>query len=124
MPTIVHFDIGVNNPERAKNFYEALFGWKIGPIAGFPDYYEIETTDINGVKGVGGGLTKRDNPQQNGITDFIGVVSIDETVAKIISLGGNVIQPKQSIPGYGYIAVCADTDKNIFGLFQDDKKAL
>ena len=25
MPTIVHFDVATDNPERAKKFYEALF---------------------------------------------------------------------------------------------------
>ena len=123
MATIVHFDISADNPERAKKFYESLFGWKIGHIAGFPDYYEIETADVNGVKGVGGGLTKRENPQLNGITNFIGVTSVDETVAKLDSIGGKLIQPKQTIPGYGYIAVCSDSENNSFGLFQDDKKA-
>lgn len=28
MLTIVHFDIGVEDVERAKNFYEELFEWK------------------------------------------------------------------------------------------------
>ena len=123
MATIVHFDIGADNPERAKKFYEELFGWKIGTMPGFPDYYEIETKDLNGKPGVGGGLTKRENPQQTGITNFIGVSSIDETVTKLNELGGKVIQPKQSIPGYGYIAVSTDTENNVIGLFQADKQA-
>jgi predicted enzyme related to lactoylglutathione lyase len=29
MPTIVHFDIPADDPERAKKFYSDLFGWKI-----------------------------------------------------------------------------------------------
>jgi len=29
MPTIVHFDIAADNPQRAKEFYELLFGWKM-----------------------------------------------------------------------------------------------
>jgi predicted enzyme related to lactoylglutathione lyase len=123
MATIVHFDIGADNPERAKKFYEELFGWKIGTMPGFPGYYEIETADLNGRQGVGGGLTKRENPQQTGITNFIGVSSIDETVAKLNRLGGKLIQSKQPIPGYGYIALCTDTENNLFGLFQEDKEA-
>lgn len=123
MATIVHFDIGADDPGRAKKFYEELFGWKIGTMPGFPDYYEVQTTDLNGKQGVGGGLTKRENPQQTGITNFIGVSSIDETVAKLNKLGGKVIQPKQVIVGYGYIAVCTDTENNAIGLFQEDKQA-
>ena len=29
LPTIVHFDISADNIERAKKFYNKLFGWKI-----------------------------------------------------------------------------------------------
>jgi len=124
MATIVHFDISADNPGRAKNFYEAIFGWKIGPMAGIADYYEIETADLSGIKGVGGGITKRENPQQTCITNFIGVSSIDETIAKLTSLGGKVIQAKQIVPGYGFLAVCTDTENNVFGLFQEEKKTL
>ncbi|MBL7745593.1 MAG: hypothetical protein JNN00_19130 [Chitinophagaceae bacterium] len=123
MATIVHFDISAEVPERAKKFYTELFGWKMGTLDGFPDYYEIETADTKGVKGVGGGLTKRDDPLQNGIVNFIGVDSLSDTLTKLVALGGRVIQPRQAMPGYGYIAVCADTENNTFGLFQDDKNA-
>lgn len=123
MATIVHFDIGADNLDRAKKFYEDLFEWKIGAMPGISNYYEITTSDLNGVPGIGGGLTKRENPQQTGITNFIGVVSISETIEKLNKLGGKLIQSKQAIPGYGYVAVCMDTENNVFGLFEDDKKA-
>ena len=29
MPTIVHFDIPANNPERAKSYYAKLLEWMI-----------------------------------------------------------------------------------------------
>ncbi|MDP4261358.1 MAG: VOC family protein [Bacteroidota bacterium] len=123
MAALIHFDISADDPERAKKFYEALFGWKAGPIAGFAGYYEIETADLNGIKGVGGGITKRQYPQQSGITNFIGVASIDESMAKVTGLGGKIVQPKQAVPGYGYLTLCTDTESNLFGLFQDDKNA-
>ena len=122
MATIVHFDISADDPIRAKGFYEALFGWKIRSLGGFADYYEIETADLNGIRGIGGGITKRENPQQNCITNFIGVSSIDETLATLKTIGGKVIQPKQVIPGYGLLALCADTENNFFGLFQENKE--
>src|SRR5512139_3903235 len=123
MATIVHFDIGADDVNRAKTFYEELFNWKIGPMAGYSNYYEITTSDLNGVRGIGGGLTKRENPLQAGITNFIGIASIDETIAKLDKLGGKLIQSKQAIPGYGYIAVCTDTENNPFGLFEENKEA-
>lgn len=124
MATIIHFDIGADKPERAKSFYEALFNWKINPVGGFPDYYEIATTGLDGNKGVGGGITKREHPQQTGITHFVGVLSVDEASEKVKALGGRIIQPKQAVPGYGYLVLCTDTENNVFGLFQEDKNAV
>lgn len=53
MPTIVHFDIAADEPERAKGFYEKLFDWKIELLPGPVPYYLIETTDLDGKEGVG-----------------------------------------------------------------------
>ncbi|HVU97098.1 MAG TPA: VOC family protein [Puia sp.] len=121
MATIIHFDIPADDPERAKGFYEALFGWKIGPIAGFPGYYEIGTSDLNGEKGIGGGITKGEQPRQTGITNFVGVASINESMEKVSKLGGKIIRGREAVPGYGSMALCADTENNVFGLFQEDK---
>ena len=62
MPTIVHFDIATDNPQRAKKFYESLFGWKMEGPPGMTDYYLIETEDLHGNKGVGGGLVREEIP--------------------------------------------------------------
>ena len=122
MPTVVHFDIAADNPERAKKFYEGMFNWKIEAPPAPPDYYLIETEDLSGKAGVGGGLGKRQNPGQR-ITTYFGVDSIDEYVAKVGKLGGTILQPKMTVPGWGYLAACLDTEGNLFGLWQDDKSA-
>ena len=122
MPTIVHFDVAADQPERAKKFYEGLFDWKMEQPPGMTDYYFIETKDLNGEMGVGGGLGKRGEPGQK-ITPYIGVNSVDEHAAKVEKLGGKIIQPKMPVPGWGYMAVCMDTESNMFGLWQDDKDA-
>jgi len=122
MPTIVHFDIASDNPERAKRFYEGLFGWKMESPPGMTDYYLIETKDLNGQRGVGGGLGKRGEPGQR-ITSYVGVNSIEEYVGKVEQLGGKVIQSKMTVPGWGYLAICFDTEDNMFGLWQEDKNA-
>ena len=122
MPTIVHFDIATDDPQRAKRFYESLFGWKMVGPPGMPDYCLIETEDLNGKKGVGGGLGKRGDPSQR-ITSYIGVDAIDEYSKKVEKLGGKVVGPKMTVPGWGYLAVCMDTEGNTFGLWQDYKNA-
>jgi predicted enzyme related to lactoylglutathione lyase len=122
MPTIVHFDIAADDPERAKNFYEDLFAWKFVQTPGMP-YYLIETTDLVGNKGVAGGLGKRGAPYQR-ISNFVGVESIEEYSAKVVELGGEVVQPKMAVPGWGYMAICTDTEGNSFGLWEENSGAM
>jgi len=122
MPTVVHFDIGSDDPERARKFYEALFGWKMEIPPGMTNYYLIETRDLEGKPGVDGGLGKRGEPGQR-ITSYIGVSSVDEYVSKVEELGGKVATPRTAVPGWGYLAVCFDTEDNMFGLWQEDRSA-
>lgn len=121
MPTIVHFDIAVDNPERAKKFYEQLFDWKIELLPGPGNYYLIETTTPDGRKSIGGGMTKREHPGQS-ITNFIGVESINDYLKKVEKSGGRIITPKTPVPGWGFLAICADTENNTFGLWEEDEK--
>lgn len=118
MSTIVHFDIGADNTERAKIFYTELFGWKFNLLPGPMNYYLIETNDLSGVRGIGGGMGAR-NGQKQGMTNYFGVTSMDESIKKVKELGGKVIQEKQDVPGWGSLAVCSDTENNTFGLFEE-----
>lgn len=120
MPTMVHFDIASEDVARAKEFYESLFGWKMLGPPGMTDYFLVETSDLNGNHGVGGGLGRRGSPEQR-ITLYIGVDEIDKYCRMVESLGGKVVQEKLPVPGWGYLAVCQDTEGNMFGLWQDKK---
>ncbi|MBP1743356.1 MAG: glyoxalase [Firmicutes bacterium] len=122
MPTIVHFDIATDDAQRAKKFYEELFGWRMEGPPGMTDYFLIETEDLDGKRGVGGGLGLRGDPSQR-ITAYIGVDDVDEYGKRVAELGGKVEQPKLVVPGWGYLSICTDTEGNTFGLWQDDKNA-
>jgi len=119
MATIVHFDIATEDMQRARRFYEQLFGWKITAIPGSPvEYYYIETQAITGEKGIGGGMTKRESPDRK-ITGFIQVESIDASMEKVKALGGEITEAKAPIPGVGFVCVCKDTEGNLFGLIEE-----
>lgn len=120
MATIVHFDISADDTGRAKAFYEQLFGWKIEKI-GPMDYYMISTNDLEGKPGLGGGMAKREAGSHMGVTNFIGVASIDTTLEQITQLGGKVMSQPQPVPGYGIMALCRDTEDNVFGIFEEAK---
>jgi predicted enzyme related to lactoylglutathione lyase len=42
-------------------------------------------------------------------------------ISKVRDLGDTVVVTKISVPGWGYMATCLDTEGNTFGLWQDDK---
>jgi hypothetical protein len=46
MPTIVHFDIPADDPERAKSFYSRLFGWKFEKPIEDMEYYLVDTKNL------------------------------------------------------------------------------
>lgn len=120
MVTIVHFEIPSDNIERSKKFYHELFGWKIDKWSGGDstmEYWMITTTDDKGNEALRGGMMKRQNPQQ-GITNFIGVDSIDDYSSKVQQLGGKILVPKTPVSGMGFFAVCLDTENNSFAIWE------
>ena len=136
MPTIVHFEIPADDVERSRKFYSDLFGWKIEKWPGTDggdgssssssnmDYWMISTTDDKGGKAsVGGGIMKRQDPQEQQITNFIDVSSVDEYSSKIEKLGGKVVVSTMAVPGMGYFAVCHDTENNSFGIWESNDSA-
>jgi predicted enzyme related to lactoylglutathione lyase len=122
MPTIVHFEIPAQDVQRAKKFYEGLFGWKIERMPGPTDYWMISTTSGQGGKGVDGGLMPKQHPEHRP-TNYIDVPSVDEYAAKVEQLGGKVVVPKMPVPGFGYFVVCVDTEGNCLGLWECDTAA-
>ncbi len=125
----MHFEIPSDDIERSKKFYNGLFGWKIDKWSGSEampegmEYWLISTADDKGNKALGGGMMKKQSPQQQGITNYFDVKSVQEYSAKVEQLGGKVISPKMPVPGMGYIAICTDTENNGFGIFEADQTA-
>jgi hypothetical protein len=132
MPTVVHFEIPADDVERAKKFYNDLFGWKIEKWPGTNtnessssniDYWIVSTTGNKDNKiSIDGGLMKRQDRLQQ-ITNFIDVNSVDEYSSQIVKIGGKVVVPKMAVPGMGYFAICHDTENNSFGIWETNESA-
>ena len=112
MDKVVHFEIPVDDVERARKFYGSIFGWglKDWPMPDGSNYIAIWTTPVD---------EKTRIPKEPGA---INVSSVDEYVKKIIAAGGKVVMPKMEIGGMGYYAYIADTEGNVIGLWEDMKK--
>ena len=113
---IVHFEVPADNVERAKKFYQDLFGWKIEPAEGG---YNLITV---GEPGPNGGMKARHAPGE-GVTVYISVESVDDYSKKIQSLGGTVVMPKTPVPTMGYFAVFMDTEGNAMALWEENPQA-
>lgn len=115
MPRVIHFELPADDPERASAFYRAVFGWSVSKWDGPLDYWLV-TTGEEGAPGIDGAIQRREEGATT--TNTIDVPSVDEYVAKIVAAGGQVVLPKQEIPGVGFLAYCTDTEGNVFGIIQ------
>lgn len=121
MPRVVHFELPVDDPARASDFYRSVFGWKIDKWDGPTDYWLV-TTGENPEPGIDGALTRRSEGFMSTV-NTVGVASVDESVAKIQASGGKILLEKTPIPGMGWLAYAQDTEGNNFGIMEMDQSA-
>jgi uncharacterized protein len=119
MSRVVHFEIPVDDPERAGKFYANAFGWQIGSWGGPADYW-ICSTGAQDAPGIDGALTRRSSMYA---PVHVGVTSVDEALEKVRGAGGEVLSPKSAIPGVGCAAYCRDSEGNSIGIFEADPGA-
>lgn len=126
----VHFEIHVDDIDRAKSFYAACFGWTYedwSAFAGSP--YIGAMTGAEGEPGINGALMLRHGPSPvagqsvNAAVLTIGVEDYDATEAAILAAGGQVALPKVALTGMAWQGYYHDTEGNILGIHQPDPEA-
>ena len=126
MPKVIHFEMHAQTPERAIQFYQAVFGWSFSKWPGPMDYWLI-TTGPASERGIDGGLIRRQGPIDGqaviAYVCTIDVPLVDDTVTTVELNGGTNVVPKMPVPGVGWLAYCKDTEGNIFGVMQADERA-
>jgi len=126
MDKVVHFEIPVENLERAKEFYSNVFEWQINFMPEF-NYTSVITSLIDEKRmpkepgAINGGMLKKPDFMKGPVIT-VNVKNIDESLSKIKHAKGKIIKDKFSIGGMGYAAYFIDTEGNILGLWQDIKK--
>src|SRR5213082_1193508 len=107
-----HFEIPVDDPDRAEKFYSNVFGWTFNRFDGAPQYYGLATTG-EGQPGIDGALFQRGDRSCTALT--MTVDSIEDASKAVEAAGGKVTQGKMPVPGMGWFATCQDTDGNEIG---------
>ncbi len=123
MDGVVHFEIPVDDVDRAKAFYATVFDWGSET---FPEmnYTTVMTTPIDeqtmlptAPGAINGGLMHRSKETPTPVIT-IGVDSVEESLKKVEAEGGTVITPSTPIPGMGAFGYFKDCEGNVMGLFQ------
>lgn len=105
---LAHFAIEADDVERARLFYEAVFGWTFEPW-GPPDFYLIHGA------GVHGALQKRSHPMPEGRKGFecsFAVEDLNNSITAIEKNGGSAAGQSHTIPTVGQLIGFTDTEGN------------
>jgi hypothetical protein len=107
---------------KAKEFYAALFGWKMNDMPMGPGTY---TMLMNAGEQAGGLMQIRPDmgPLPSHWLSYVMVANVDAAIAKAGSLGAQVHVPGMDIPGIGRFGVFADPTGATLAVFQSAKPA-
>jgi predicted enzyme related to lactoylglutathione lyase len=123
---VVHFEIPVDNLERAKKFYKTAFNWALTPMPQM-EYTLLNTVEVDEKNmpkepgGINGGMMERGEVIKN-VVITISVENMDDAIKKVQSLGGKIVQGKNEVPNMGITAYFQDTEGNVLGLWQATRK--
>jgi uncharacterized protein len=120
MTKIVHFEIPVDDSQRATAFYRDALGWQISGFGEQP--YWLVRAGEDDEPGVNGALIGRGELHRSPVL-IAGVEDLDGALSRIQRCGGTVTQGKLPIPGVGWSAYILDPEGNTIGLFQADTGA-
>lgn len=125
MNPVVHFELPYKVGIRVQRFYQEVFGWQtecLGPKMG---NYILATTALSDVKSGapagainGGFFPFKPNWPDQCPSFVIGVENIEESMKKVIEMGGQVLGEPYEIPRTGLYVSFKDTEGNRVSLLQ------
>lgn len=119
MNAVAWFDIYVNELDRAVAFYETVLGCKLEPMGDPTGETKMMSFPADmSAYGAAGALTKSDHasPGMGGTVVYFAAEDCAVQEARVAEAGGTVIRPKFSIGEFGWVALCQDSEGNMFGL--------
>jgi predicted enzyme related to lactoylglutathione lyase/effector-binding domain-containing protein len=126
MSGVVHFEIPADNEDRARKFYESVFGWTFQVLPQM-EYSLAMTTPVSerGVPAtpgaINGGIFRRGDMLQAPVVT-IDVEDIDSALEQIHRLGGETVRGRMEVPGSGWNAYFRDSEGNVVGLWQNAQR--
>jgi predicted enzyme related to lactoylglutathione lyase len=121
---VVHFEIYVQNMERAKLFYEAVLEVKLqkmeSPVPGMDMemwFFPMDKETGMSSYGAGGMLVKMEGFASggSGTLVYFGCEDCAVQVSRAAAFGGSLVQKKTSIGDHGFCSLARDTEGNMIG---------
>lgn len=118
---VVHFEIPFDDGERAREFYQTVFGWQMMPMPEMS--YTITMTGPSSDEGpteagfINGGMMQRGG-DFTGPNLVIDVPNIDDALAEVDKAGGSTVVARQAVGDMGFTAYFKDTEGNLVGLWE------
>ena len=113
------FDVYVDDMDRAMAFYETVFQQQLELIGDPTGETVMRSFPANmGAYGAAGALVKSPHarPGPGGTLIYFSVDDCAVEQARVAEAGGKVLRPKFSIGQFGWVALCMDSEGNMFGL--------
>lgn len=114
------FELGTKDQDAAKAFYTTLFGWQfndhsMGEGMGVYTMFTLDGKEV-------GAAYQLNEQQQPGVPPhwmtYVAVDSADETTAKAVSLGGEIVAPAFDVFDFGRMAVLKDPTGAVISIWE------
>jgi uncharacterized protein len=114
--SFVHLELNTGDTDAARDFYRQVFQWDFEDI---PMVDGSKYTQIRPPTGLMGGMQAKLGPNApTAWMPYVGVQSVEDTVARVVQAGGVVVEPYQPVPGFGALAIVEDPTGAPFGLWE------
>jgi uncharacterized protein len=114
-PIIIHLEFSSADFGRTAAFYGELFGWQTQQNA------TASYMKLDGAEGPTGGWVRADMAQSSGPLPYLQVDDLAATLEKVERAGGRVVARRLPFAGGGEVALFADPDGNVMGLWMRKK---
>jgi uncharacterized protein len=112
---VVHFEVIGEDGKKLQDFYSTVFAWKIN--ADNPMSYGMVSGGAE-QGGIGGGIAGYPEEGGRGVTFYIEVASLEDTLEQVEKSGGRTLMSPDDVPGGPRMAQFQDPQGNRIGLVQ------
>jgi predicted enzyme related to lactoylglutathione lyase len=116
---VTWFQIQARDGKKLHGFYKKVFGWRMAPSPGQPDYFMVDKE----ADGIAGGVGSSQDGSSN-VTVYVNCDDVGAQLKKIEAAGGKLAMPPMELPGgMGVIGGFLDPAGNWVGLWAPGKGA-